>query len=49
MNKETYKQLEMEPYFERGQAKLRYKKPNTGDTIPGHYPESVAPALKQGN
>ena len=46
MNHKTYKQLELEPYFEHGQAKLRYKQPNTRDKIPDNVPESVAPAPK---
>lgn len=46
MNHKTYKQLELEPYFEHGQAKLRYKQANTSDTIPDIYPKPVAPAPK---
>ena len=44
MINKTYKQLELEPYFERGQAKLRYKTPNTRNTIPDNAPGSVARA-----
>ena len=44
MANKTYKQLELESYFERGQAKLRYKKLNTRNTIPDNAPGSVARA-----
>ena len=46
MNHKTYKQLELEPYFEHGQTKLRYRQPNTRDTIPDNVLELVAPAPK---
>ena len=46
MNKEIYKQLEMEPYVEHGVAKLRYKEPLAKEMFPEEGQELAEALIK---
>jgi len=41
LNHKTYKQLDMEPYFEHGVVKLRYKEPNRKEPSPKKVSETA--------